>query len=104
MNGLLVATGAQAATRMSVIAKSPMAFPEGYSFGNIGGHFPAELKEAGIDGIVMDGKGSTLDKEKYTDMLKEYYRLRGWDEETGLPLPETLNNMGLHDVASEFKT
>lgn len=56
ISGLLVGTGAQAATRMSVIAKSPMAFPEGYCFGNIGGHFPAELKCAGFDGIVVDGR------------------------------------------------
>ena len=40
---------------MSVVGKSPMNFPEGYSFGNIGGHFPAELKCAGFDGIVVEG-------------------------------------------------
>ncbi len=55
MTGLLVSTGAQAATRMSVTGKSPMSFPEGYSFGNLGGHFPAELKCAGFDGILVEG-------------------------------------------------
>jgi len=58
----------------------------------------------GPEGKVVDGKGSTLDKEKYTHMLKEYYRLRGWDEETGLPLPETLKDLGLSDVDSHFGT
>ena len=56
MTGPIVATGAQAANRMSVIGKSPMTLPEGYCYGNIGGFFPAELKKAGIDGIVIEGQ------------------------------------------------
>jgi aldehyde:ferredoxin oxidoreductase len=39
--------------------------------------------------------GNTLDRGKFTKMLQEYYRLRGWDEATGLPLPETLAALGL---------
>ncbi len=56
MTGPLVATGAQAATRMSVVGKSPMVYPSGYCYGNIGGFFGAELKEAGYDGIVITGR------------------------------------------------
>lgn len=56
MTGPLVATGAQAASRMMVVGKSPMAYPEEYSYGSIGGFFPAELKKAGFDGIVIEGK------------------------------------------------
>ncbi len=56
MTGPLVATGAQAATRMSVVGKSPMAYPEGFCYGNIGGFFSAELKKAGFDGIVITGR------------------------------------------------
>jgi len=55
MTGPLVATGAQAASRLSVAGKSPMALPEGYCYGNIGGFFGAELKKAGFDGIVLEG-------------------------------------------------
>jgi aldehyde:ferredoxin oxidoreductase len=58
MTGPLVATGAQAATRMSVIGKSPMTYPEGYCYGNIGGFFGAELKKAGFDGIVIAGRAT----------------------------------------------
>jgi len=58
MTGPLLATGAQGAARMSVSGKSPMAYPEGYCYGNMGGHFPAELKKAGWDGIVIDGRAS----------------------------------------------
>src|SRR4030042_5125073 len=53
MRGPLVATGAIAANRLSVVSKSPMANPEGYCYGNIGGFFGAELKKAGFDGIVI---------------------------------------------------
>ena len=33
---------------------------------------------------TIDVTGKSLDKTEYTNMLKEYYRLRKWDEETGL--------------------
>jgi aldehyde:ferredoxin oxidoreductase len=56
MTGPLVATGAQGAIRMAVSGKSPMAYPEGYCYGNMGGYFGAELKKAGFDGIVFDGR------------------------------------------------
>jgi len=35
--------------------------------------------------------GNRLDKDKFSKMLKEYYRLRGWNEESGLPESETLS-------------
>ncbi|MDP2950404.1 MAG: aldehyde ferredoxin oxidoreductase C-terminal domain-containing protein [Chloroflexota bacterium] len=31
----------------------------------------------------------------WDDMLRTYYRLMGWDEATGVPLPETLRSLGL---------
>jgi aldehyde:ferredoxin oxidoreductase len=56
MTGPLVATGAQGATRLVVVGKSPMTYPEGFCFGNIGGFIGAELKKAGFDGIVIEGR------------------------------------------------
>jgi aldehyde:ferredoxin oxidoreductase len=56
MTGPLLATGAQGAARLCVAAKSPMAYPEGYCYGSMGGFFPAALKKAGWDGIVIDGR------------------------------------------------
>ncbi|MFH0916293.1 MAG: aldehyde ferredoxin oxidoreductase N-terminal domain-containing protein, partial [bacterium] len=56
MTGPVGATGAQGAARMCVAGKSPMTFPEGYCYGSIGGYFPAEIKKAGWDGIVLDGR------------------------------------------------
>ncbi len=55
MTGALVATGAQGATRLVVAGKSPMLMPEGFCYGNLGGFFPAYLKKAGYDGIVISG-------------------------------------------------
>jgi aldehyde:ferredoxin oxidoreductase len=59
MTGPLLAAGAQGCARMSVSGKSPMAFPEGYCYGSLGGFFPAEVKRAGWDGIVLDGCSDT---------------------------------------------
>ncbi|MFW5874991.1 MAG: aldehyde ferredoxin oxidoreductase N-terminal domain-containing protein, partial [bacterium] len=56
MAGALVATGAQGATRMTVMGKSPMRMPEGFCYGNLGGFFPAYLKRAGYDGVVISGR------------------------------------------------
>ena len=58
MTGPLVATGVHGATRMSLIAKSPMTLPEQFCYGNLGGLFPAELKRAGWDGIIISGQDS----------------------------------------------
>ena len=55
MTGPLVGTGAQGATRMSVVGKSPMTYPEKFCYGNIGGFFGSELKRAGYDGIIING-------------------------------------------------
>jgi len=56
MTGPLVGTGAQGATQLSVVGKSPMTLPEGYCYGSFGGYAGAELKKAGFDGIVVEGR------------------------------------------------
>jgi aldehyde:ferredoxin oxidoreductase len=37
-------------------------------------------------------------------MLPDYYRLRGWDGGTGLPMPETLEHLGLAGVYERVQT
>jgi aldehyde:ferredoxin oxidoreductase len=51
---------------------------------------------------TVDATGKTLDKARFTRILKEYYSLRGWDEETGQPLPETLAALGLDELMPVF--
>jgi aldehyde:ferredoxin oxidoreductase len=55
MNGPLAGTQAPGASRWVVLGKSPMAFPEQYAFGNLGGRFGAALKWAGLDGLDIVG-------------------------------------------------
>ena len=56
MNGPFSATGVPGSSRFEVVAKSPMLFPEGFCYGNVGGYFGPYLKRAGYDGIVIKGR------------------------------------------------
>jgi aldehyde:ferredoxin oxidoreductase len=57
------------------------------------------FKEPLADGPL---KGSALNLEKYKGMLDSYYRKRGWDD-NGVPKKETLERLGLADVANQLK-
>jgi len=46
-------------------------------------------------------KGAKLDRDKYLEMLRTYYSLRGWDER-GIPRVSTLEELGLKEVAAEL--
>ncbi|MCX5901489.1 MAG: aldehyde ferredoxin oxidoreductase family protein [Proteobacteria bacterium] len=54
MTGPLTGTGAPCSARYMVITKSPLTGAIACS--NSGGYFPAELRFAGIDGIIFEGK------------------------------------------------
>ena len=47
--------------------------------------------------------GHSLDEEKFSRLLDEYYQNRGWDVATGIPLKETLEALGLADVAQDLQ-
>jgi aldehyde:ferredoxin oxidoreductase len=55
--GTLVSTGAPATPKLLVCARSPLTGIWGEAAG--GGHFPAQLKMAGVDGLVLRGKSET---------------------------------------------
>ena len=57
---------------------------------------PMMVPGPGEEPVAVAGK--VLDREKFTGMLHEYYRLRGWDEATGLPTKETLATLGMDDL------
>ncbi len=48
--------------------------------------------------LPPDSGPSAGSKVELDQMLEEYYRVRGWDPETGRPTPETLSRLGLVDV------
>jgi aldehyde:ferredoxin oxidoreductase len=35
-------------------------------------------------------------------MKRNYYRTMGWDEATGMPLPETLRALDLEELVADF--
>lgn len=61
-NRLIFALGPMAgipalgASRWGVFGKSPLTTPEKFNYGNLGGRWGAELKFAGYDGVVVQGK------------------------------------------------
>jgi aldehyde:ferredoxin oxidoreductase len=52
----------------------------------------------GPDGELISRLGLTLDRDEYDRMLDEYYRLRGWDINTGLPTGAKINELGLNEI------
>jgi len=48
-----------------------------------------------------DVVGATIDREKFTKMIDEYYKHHGWDE-NGVPTPETLKRLGLDKEPSHL--
>ena len=47
-------------------------------------------------------KGYVLSRKEVDDTLDEYYELRGWDKERGLPSAKKLNDLGLQDIAQDL--
>jgi aldehyde:ferredoxin oxidoreductase len=41
--------------------------------------------------------GKVLTRERVEEVVTEYYRDQGWDEQSGVPLPETIKAFGLDD-------
>jgi aldehyde:ferredoxin oxidoreductase len=54
----------------------------------------ARMLESPPDGVA---KGQTI-APYLKDAVLEYYRLMGWEESTGKPLPETLTRLGLQHL------
>jgi Aldehyde:ferredoxin oxidoreductase len=45
-----------------------------------------------------------LNKEYFEACKTEYYKLMGWDVETGLPTRSSLKKLGMDDVLASFET
>jgi aldehyde:ferredoxin oxidoreductase len=48
-------------------------------------------------------KGYKCDRDKWNEMLDEFYELHGWDKETGLQTRKGLTELGLEDVADKLE-
>jgi aldehyde:ferredoxin oxidoreductase len=54
---------------------------------------------------IPDGpsKGMVITPEMLETMKDEYYQIRGWDKETGIPTPQRLLRLDLPDIAEDMK-
>ena len=72
------------------------------------GGFPVRYAYA----LPYPGRAQGLPGEQYIDqflfipylsrLLKEFYELRGWDPDSGMPLPKKLSELGLDWVAEDL--
>jgi aldehyde:ferredoxin oxidoreductase len=46
-------------------------------------------------------QGKYIDRDKFKQMIDEYYEMHGWDEQ-GVPRPETLKDLGLDGEPSHM--
>jgi aldehyde:ferredoxin oxidoreductase len=53
---------------------------------------------------VFGGQELPVNLESYDAILDEWYRLRGYDLETGIPTTAELQELGLADVAADLET
>ena len=44
-----------------------------------------------------------MTRETLEKMKDEYYEIRGWDKETGIPTPQRLLKLDLPDIAEDMK-
>jgi len=58
----------------------------------------------GKNGEVVSRKGAKVDRADFENLKNEYYGLRGWDIESGLPTEKKLHELGLNDVAADLKS
>jgi aldehyde:ferredoxin oxidoreductase len=73
--------------------------PPAYNFSEpVGGSGYHRTAVPGPGDEPVDMTGNVLDRGKYDSMLREYYRLRGWDDK-GVPEPATLAALGLETLA-----
>ena len=54
----------------------------------------------GKDGEIVSRKDARIDRADFEDLKGEYYELRGWEVESGLPTETRLRDLDLTDVAA----
>ena len=64
------------------------------------------IQKVSIDAAIFAGKARelTLDRQRYGEALTEFYSISGYDEATGIPRRDTLQRLGLTDVAADLES
>ncbi|HUT68754.1 MAG TPA: aldehyde ferredoxin oxidoreductase family protein [Dehalococcoidales bacterium] len=82
--GPLTATGASCSSRMAVVARSPLTGAVGMALA--GGQFPAEMKRAGYDMIIIEGKA---EKPAYVAINDGEVKFRSAEKLSGMMTTDT---------------
>jgi aldehyde:ferredoxin oxidoreductase len=59
------------------------------------GMYNPDLFLPGKGDEIISRKGRAVDRDQFKTIMDEYYRLRGWDVQTGIPSSETLEKLNL---------
>jgi len=57
----------------------------------------------GKDGKIFVKKDAVIEREKFEEMKREFYQLRGWDATTGLQTKTKLEELELGDIAEDLR-
>jgi aldehyde:ferredoxin oxidoreductase len=57
----------------------------------------------GPNGEIISRKGARIERGDFEKLKGEYYGLRGWDIESGLPTEAKFNELELSDIAADLK-
>jgi aldehyde:ferredoxin oxidoreductase len=87
MTGPLAATPAPSGSRWLVCGKSPSLYPENFASSNLGGFFGAQLKQAGYDGLIIQGKARD---KVYLLISNEGVSIKNADHLWGVPVSKTM--------------
>ncbi|MBA7539505.1 hypothetical protein ES705_31784 [subsurface metagenome] len=60
------------------------------------------MNETAVDLDLKQPVSATMDKNRLGRMLDDYYKINGWDQSNGFPLPETLESLGLEYTEEEL--
>jgi aldehyde:ferredoxin oxidoreductase len=96
-NGPLTGTPVSGTGRNSVGAKSPLT--SGYGDGEVGGYWGAELKKAGFDALIVEGRS---EKPVYIHIIDDNVSVRGagglWGKVTGEVEEKIREDSGIRDI------
>lgn len=87
MTGPLAATPAPSGSRWLVCGRSPSLYPEHFASANLGGFFGAQLKQAGYDGLIIQGKAP---HKVYLYISNDGVAIKNADHLWGLPVSKTM--------------
>ena len=90
MTGPLAATSAPSASRWLICGKSPSLYPENFASTNLGGFFGAQLKKAGYDGLIIQGKA---DDKVYLFVNNHGVEIKKANHLWGLPVSQTMQTI-----------